>query len=77
MSNLFGVGRGQQIYKNVLAMGVKIGGGAVKIGKNSPLLVLMCMRLLQKTGLIDLTNQDRFKKVNGYKIRTKSVRNYW
>ena len=26
MSNLFGVGRGTQIYKNRLEMGVKIGG---------------------------------------------------
>ena len=55
-------------------MGVTIGGDAAKSGKNTHLLVIMRVRLLQKIGLLDLTNRTRFKKGNGYKIRTKSVR---
>ena len=57
-------------------MGVTIGGDADKSGKSTHLLVVMSARLLQKMGLINLTNRTRFKKGNGYKIRTKSVRNY-
>ena len=56
-------------------MGVTIGGDAAKIGKNTHLLVVICVRILQKTYLLDLINRTRFKKGNGYKIRTKSVRN--
>ena len=37
----------------------------------------MRMRLSQKIGLLDLTNQTRFKKLIGYKIRTKIVHDYW
>ena len=33
---------------------------ATKIGNNTHLLVVMCMRLSQKIGLLDLTNQTRF-----------------
>ena len=58
-------------------MGVKIGGDADKSGKNTNLLVIICVRLLQKIGLLDLTNRTRFKKVKGYTICTKSVRYYW
>ena len=58
-------------------MGVTIGGDAEKSGKNTHLLVVMCVRLLQNIGLLDLTNWNQFKKGNGYKIRTKSVRDYW
>ena len=36
----------------------------------------MRVRLSQKIGLLDLTNRTRFKKGIGYKIRTKSVRDY-
>ena len=54
-----------------------IGGDADKSVKNTLLLVVICVRLLQKISLIDLTNRNRFKKGNGYKIRMKSVRNYW
>ena len=43
-------------------MGVIIGGDAVKIDKNTNLLVIMRMRLLKKTVLLDLTNQTQFKK---------------
>ena len=57
-------------------MGVTIGCDAAKSGKNTHLLVVMCVRLSQKIGPLDLTNRTRFKKVNGYKIRTKSVRDY-
>ena len=48
----------RKFTKNVLAMGVTIWGGAAKSGNNTPLLVVMCTRLSQKIGLIDLTNQD-------------------
>ena len=37
----------------------------------------MRVRLSQNIGLLDLTNRTRFKKGNGYKICTKSVRDYW
>ena len=57
-------------------MGVKIGDDASKSGKNTHLLVVMRVRLSQKTGLLDLTNWTGFKKENGYKIGTKSVQNY-
>ena len=57
MYNLFGVGRGQQIYKNGLAMGVIIGGDAAKSGKSTHLLVVTNMRLLHKIGLLELKNQ--------------------
>ena len=58
-------------------MGVIIGGDSAKSGKNTHLLVVMRVRLSQKIGLLDLMNWTRFKKGNCYKIRTKSVRNYW
>ena len=57
-------------------MGVTIGDDDAKSDNNTHFLVVMCVRLSQKIGLIDLTNWTRFKKGNGYKIRTKSVRNY-
>ena len=57
-------------------MGVTIGGDDAKSGKNTHLLVVIHVRLLQKIGMTDLTNRIRFKTVNGYKIRTKSVRDY-
>ena len=37
-------------------MGVRIGFDAAKNGKNTHLLVAMRLRLLQKIGLLDLTN---------------------
>ena len=79
VSNLFGVGRWLQIYryKNGLAMGVTIGGDAEKSGNNTHLLVIMRVRLSQKISLLDMTNRIRFKKGNGWKIRTKSVSDYW
>ena len=45
-------------------MGVTIGGDASKIGKNTHLLVIIFVRLLQKIGMIDLANHTQFKKVN-------------
>ena len=57
-------------------MGVTIGVDADKSGKNTHLLVVMRVRLFQKIGLLNLTNGDQFKKVNGYKINMKIVSNY-
>ena len=45
-------------------MGVKIGGDAAKIGKNTHLLVIMCVRISQKIGLIEFTAWTLFIKVN-------------
>ena len=57
MYNLFGVGIGPQIQKQIYYnMGVKIGGDAEKIGKNTHLLVIMGVRISQKIGLLELTN---------------------
>ena len=58
-------------------MGVTIGDDDEKSGRNTHLLVIMRMSISQKIGLLDLTNRTQFKKGNGYKIRTKSVHNYW
>ena len=58
-------------------MGVSIGSDDAKNGKNTYLLVVMRVRLSQKIGLLDLMNWTQSKKGNGYKIRTKSVRDYW
>ena len=55
---------GHKSTKNELAMGVTIRGDAEKSGRNTPLIVIMRMRLKQKIGLLDLTNCARFKKVN-------------
>ena len=46
-------------------MGVKIGGDAAKSVKDTQLLVIMHVRLLQKIGLLGLMNQTQFKKLNG------------
>ena len=56
---------GSKSTKIGLAMGLTIGGDAAKSGKNTHLLVIMRMRLSQKIGLLDLTNQTRFKEGNG------------
>ena len=58
-------------------MRVTIGVDAEKSGKETHLLVVTRVRLWQKIGLIDLTNRTQFKKLNGYKIHTKRVRDYW
>ena len=53
-------------YTNIgLAMGVKIGRDSAKSGNNTHLLVIICVRILQKIGLLDLMNLNRFKKENG------------
>ena len=57
-------------------MGVTIGCDAAKSGKNTNLLVIMCVRLYHKIGLIDLTNRNRFKKLKGQKQGMKSVRGH-
>ena len=44
-----------------LAMGVKIGRDSAKSGKNTHLLVMICVRISQKIGLLDLMNLTRFK----------------
>ena len=46
-------------------MGVKIGHDAAKSGKNTHLLVIICVRISQKIGLLDLINHNGFKKENG------------
>ena len=56
MYNIFGVRRVSQILKIGLAMGVKIGGDTSKSGKNTHLLVIISVRLLQKIGQLDLTD---------------------
>ena len=76
MYNLLSVGKGPQIYKIGLEMGGTIGGDDAKNAKNSHLLVIMCMRVLQKIGLLDLINRTQFKKGNGYKIRANMGRSY-
>ena len=48
---------GHKYRKNGLEMGMKIRGDATKNGKNNHLLVLICVRLPHKIGLLDLTNQ--------------------
>ena len=58
-------------------MGVIIGGDSAKSGKQNHLSVVICVRILQNIGLLDLANHIRSKKVDGYKIRTKSVCDYW
>ena len=69
---------GERKYKNiVLAMGITIGGDTEKSGKNTHLLVIICVRLLQNIGPLDLKNQNQPKKGNGYTICAKSVRDYW
>ena len=65
---------GRKSTKIGVATGVTIGGDAAKNGKNTNELVIMRERLSQKIGLLDLTNRTQFKKGNGYKIRTKRVR---
>ena len=54
-----------------LAKGVTIGGNAAKSGKNTHLLVVMCVRLPQNIGLPDLTNRTRFKKETAIKYVRK------
>ena len=54
-----------------LSMGVTIGGDASKSGKNTHLLVIIFVRLLQKIGMTDLANHTQFKKGNSQKIRAK------
>ena len=77
VSNLFCFGRGAQIYKKLTINGVTMWVDAAKSGKNNNLLVIMYVRLLHNIGLIDLTNQTRFKKGNGHKICTNNMDNYW
>ena len=55
---------------------VTVGGDAAKICKNTRLLVIMRVRLLQKIGLHNLTNQTQRNKGNGQKQRMKSIHDY-
>ena len=57
-------------------MGVTIWVEASKSGKDIHLLLIMCVRLWQKIVLLNFPNRTRLKKVNGLKIRTKSVSDY-
>ena len=49
----------------------------IVVVNHTHLLEVMLLRLSQNIGLLDLTNRNRFKKGNGYKIRTKGVHDYW
>ena len=58
MSNIFGVGGGgRKSTKIGLEIRVIIGVDDAKSGKTTHLLVIMRVRLSQKIGLLDLTNQ--------------------
>ena len=48
--------RGQKSKKLGLELGVTIGGDAVKISRDTHLLVIIRVRLLHKISLLDLTN---------------------
>ena len=52
-------------------MGVKIGGDTTKSGKNTHFLVIICFRLPQKIGLLNLKNHNQFKKGNNFKKYNK------
>ena len=56
VSNLFGFGRGAQIYKNWTSDGGDNWDDAAKSGKNAHLIVIMRVRIPQKIGMIELTN---------------------
>ena len=56
-------------------MRVKIGGDTEKSGNKTHLLVIMCVMLSQKIGLIDLTNRTLFKKKKQLLTTYKSVCN--
>ena len=59
------LGGGRKSTNIRLAMGVKTGGDAAKSGKNTNLLVIMCVRLSHKIGLPGLTNRTLLTKGNG------------
>ena len=73
VSNRFGVGSRPKICKKSTRMGVKIGGDPSKNGKNTHLLVILCVTLSHKIGLNNLMNQTQIKKVNGQKQCTKLI----
>ena len=69
--NIFGVVRGTQIYKNCTCNGGGNWGNADKNVKCTILLVVMRVRLLQKNGLLDLTNLNQLKKETAIKYVQK------
>ena len=62
MYNIFYNVRGPQSTNIGIEMGVKIRDDAAKSGKDTHLLVVICMRLSKKIILLDLTKQTQFKK---------------
>ena len=52
-------------------MEATIGGDAAKIGNNTHFVVVIRVRLLQKIGLLDLTNQTQFKRETDIKYIQK------
>ena len=54
---------GLKSKKNGLAMGLIIWGDAEESVKNTYLLAINTVRLLQKIGIINLMNQTRFKNI--------------
>ena len=75
VSKKFGVFRGSQISKIGLAMGVLVGVLLQKLARTL-IWLIMRVRLLQKIGLHNLTNQTRFKNGNIYKRCTKIIHDY-
>ena len=55
---------GRKSTKTELEIGVPIGGDATKTDKNTHLLVIIRVKLSQKTFLLDLTNFTQFNKGN-------------
>ena len=76
MSNIFGVGRGPQIYKNWTSNGVTIVGVVQKVSITFIFSGNACEAIAENWSA-RLDELDTIKKINGYRIRTKSVCNYW
>ena len=62
VSNIFSVGRGLQIYRNWTSNGGDTLGLCCKSGKNTHLLVIMRVRLLQKICFPQLDKPDLIQK---------------
>ena len=75
--NLFGGVREEKIYKKCTKNGTKNWGWCWNIGKNTHLLVIMRMRLLQIFLYIWLDELYPIQKSKQLEICTKSVRYYW
>ena len=54
-------------------MGVTNGYDAAKIGKNNHFLLIMRVRILQKIGLLDLTNRTQLRTILGALVGAQSA----